>query len=625
MLSSEAAARSGRARFEDRPVGAARAECPCPVRVHIHLDANRDGVVDDEWALNRSWTAGPDGRGAVVLCNCDDENGTPGQDGKEEDHVNLDIDGADDNSDIAPFHLRKHPRDERVPPGWKVVVEVLHGHHTLFRIFNNERAAGTALLGPDKGPSFEITDLSQNEWKYGMETNQYPGRIKNPVLEPRCVEPCGTTWSGEIVVQLRLIDRHGAVRDTEEALIRCAPWVMFNHMDPTEELYVVKMLYNGPFIADLDAATGMPARQFQENNDQWMQDVMDLGFSTLPQRTAQPDMHLPVPIRTANLRRLNWRGSQLDELIRKNLLGKRYGYYEPVAPGGNGSSLDSFGNLECVPPFRHPTEEKDYLFGRIIYGSGGEHQSDMAAEVQEFLGAQGVQAPFTVNTGWLNVGHIDEVLSFVPTPDGRFGFKAVLACPDLARQICARLPPSTPLFRGIRALDELPDGGREWTGWTVGETILGWDALLEKNDYAQDMIDLIKQALRENVGLPEEDFIDIPGLFWEVDGRCLALTPGSVNMLVVTRGPQTREGARSVTLVIPKPFGPTLAPPGAIGSAAPPCEFEKEIAEKLRLTGVTCRFVDNFVDYHLARGQIHCGTNSKRKGAIDRFWWQQRP
>ena len=41
----------------------------------------------------------------------------------------------------------------------------------------------------------------------------------------------------------------------------------------------------------------------------------------------------------------------------------------------------------------------------------------MHQTLQDFLGAQQVQAPVRLYSDWLSVGHVDEFLSFVPTSD----------------------------------------------------------------------------------------------------------------------------------------------------------------------------------------------------------------
>ena len=88
----------------------------------------------------------------------------------------------------------------------------------------------------------------------------------------------------------------------------------------------------------------------------------------------------------------------------------------------------------------------------------------------------------------------------------------------------------------------------------------------------------------------------------------LAYTPDVVNMLVVTTAGGTAK------LCIPKPFGPVVNSQ---------CQFERYITDQLRGSGNTMVFIDCFTTYHHLEGEIHCGTNSKRKPPTDRWWWEQ--
>lgn len=45
----------------------------------------------------------------------------------------------------------------------------------------------------------------------------------------------------------------------------------------------------------------------------------------------------------------------------------------------------------------------------------------MAKAVRNFLAAQRVQAPVELFSDWLQVGHVDEFLSFIPAPDRKVG------------------------------------------------------------------------------------------------------------------------------------------------------------------------------------------------------------
>ena len=64
---------------------------------------------------------------------------------------------------------------------------------------------------------------------------------------------------------------------------------------------------------------------------------------------------------------------------------------------------------------------KKYPLGRIYYGQGIPLEL-MDAKFKVFLNKKIVQEPFEIDTSWLNVGHVDEVISFVPSPGGK-GFK----------------------------------------------------------------------------------------------------------------------------------------------------------------------------------------------------------
>jgi Protein-arginine deiminase (PAD)/Protein-arginine deiminase (PAD) middle domain len=614
--------KSAKAKFGKKKVGAKKTGCPTPAVLHFHLDANRDGTVDDDWTLNNIWLpgTGKGKRGAIMLCNCDDEDGD-----KKEDNFNEKIDTADDNSDIAPLFLRKHPKGCPIPSGWRAVLEVSEDHAKCIRIFDKNVAGGKEILGLAKGMTFEITDFSPDEWKFGIEATQYPGRMKRDPTDPKAgplgVGIIGDNWDGYVDLKITLVDGAGAEQASEKAKIRCAPWVIFNHFDPTEQLYVVNTGDNTLFLDELKkAVAGVPLDDSWSDPVRWMQDVMEPGFSTLPKpKGFKGEPHLRVPILTANARTLAMQVS--DKLLDKN-----YGVYQvldfvPLGPRGSFPSQDSFGNLECVPPFTHPTTKKKYKFGRIVYGHGAPPAHvGMREEVIEFLDHQKVQFPFSVDTGWLSVGHVDEVFSFLPlkSKSAPMGFKILIAAPKLALDIVTRVngvDPNAPMFQYASGLEPIDGPDKTLPGErTVGQ-VLANSSLVSAQTYAQTKIDGIRTSLKNEIGVEDSDFIELPVLFQgNRIGESIAFTAGSVNMLVVTKGARTLKGSRTVQLAVPRPFGPILG-----GK----CQFELAIEKALTLPGVSFEFVDDFYTYHNLAGEIHCGTNSLRQGATDRFWWQQ--
>jgi len=51
-----------------------------------------------------------------------------------------------------------------------------------------------------------------------------------------------------------------------------------------------------------------------------------------------------------------------------------------------------------------------------------------------------LQEPFEFDTDWLIVGHVDEVISFLPLPSAPKGFKVMTASPKMALDIVKAAP-----------------------------------------------------------------------------------------------------------------------------------------------------------------------------------------
>ena len=69
-------------------------------------------------------------------------------------------------------------------------------------------------------------------------------------------------------------------------------------------------------------------------------------------------------------------------------------------------------------------------------------------ELRRFLHAQKVQSPVEIFTDWLAVGHVDEILSFVPADNDK-GFKLLLASPSKARAVLRGLNETRPRLRSV--------------------------------------------------------------------------------------------------------------------------------------------------------------------------------
>jgi len=100
--------------------------------------------------------------------------------------------------------------------------------------------------------------------------------------------------------------------------------------------------------------------------------------------------------------------------------------------------FDAGGNVLVSPPVpgRFP-------YGRIVTSA------QVQPALKEFLRAQRVQAGpdsqlIELDTGWLKVGHVDEIVAFVPLAEG--GFRLVLPDAEAGLKLLASVPPDRAVF-----------------------------------------------------------------------------------------------------------------------------------------------------------------------------------
>lgn len=562
---------------------------PLPA-VRLLVDGDRDGVVDDR---DYPFRAGFDAaHGASFLANLDDDDEDRAVDA-EDDVVN----GDEDARDLARIRV----------PAWEMCPD---------------DAVGTLALEAAETPGVRLFRHADNAWTAFDPATQTLTAAELRAGVELGIESRGfptVEWDGTANLSLRVTQGETELF-SDRASLRVAPWVISSSLDPTIRVF-------GPeaagfaavqyFTDDLVSAVSKDAMdiflintyraEYRTRNvgpDVWMQDIMEFGWAAIP----APDgghhgMH--VVLRTPAQQR------PMATFTERELLGPNMGYmWHRATRLANGSawdpSLDSFGNLEVLPPYR--SAEREYPLGRILLGSVTRRHPDRA--LRAFLDGQRAQGPvFEVNTSWLHVGHVDEFVSFIPADTPR-GWRLAVASPRRARALFTEYVAQAPTNGSRRIFEGMswyyttgPREGQPYAAQRSLNNLLADTTLMAVNQRVQGLIDTEVQRISEEVGLTEEDIIELPVLFWEVENNLhSAYMPGTVNLLFYGR-----------SAVMARPHGVL---DGDIDIV------EQANIDALAPYGINVRFAEQWDILHVAEGEVHCGTNALRQVPARWQWWE---
>ncbi|CAH1782438.1 unnamed protein product [Owenia fusiformis] len=561
------------------------------IALSLDADINRNGSVEETFEVDKSrWTWGPNGQGAIILVNCDNESVRA--DG-ERDTEDLWRNGKDDLLDMSMLVINFRgpnleesglPRDYRLRLHTSVETSTKVGIYSLegTPFWDSKRQ----VIGKKRKQveiSFQKLNLLRDgQVRFAVEGIQYPDYDFDGIVPIHL-----SLFQVEDDVQLPIF------KDT--VTFRVSPWIMTpNNLKP-KEVFVCEMRSQKSrnFVENLRELTKevgvnlTVVKPGHNRGDRWMQDEIEFGYSEAPHK------YMPVVLDSP-------RDRGLTNYPIFSLLGKDFGYVTRETYLEEPNSLDSFGNLEVSPPVK--VNGVSFPFGKILIGGtlpGAFNERRMLKVIRNFLSAQKVQPLVELFSDWLTVGHIDEFMTFVPTNDKK-SFKLLMASPDCCYSILKKLNREghgeLVLFEGKKSdADGLVNAER-----TVKDLLRDTD-LDKYNKTKQRYLDWNRDTLKRELGLTEEDVIDVPALFHTVDGTGAdAIFPGMVNMLVLGNH-----------LGIPKPFGPKIQ--GI-------CQFESYMRDQLEPLGVHCHFINDWESYHVLLGEIHCGTNTRREPFAYKWW-----
>jgi protein-arginine deiminase len=563
-------------------VGACSEAPPPPKPVaDLVVDANRNGLLDPDDPAERAGKASWDSQhGAIFVANLDDDDKKGSADADDEV-----VNGAADLLDLSPIAVRPWPQATSSFTGTLTVDPASVSQVRLFRVDGpaGDPASYTAVQSP-----LALTAL---DLKKGVTL----------ALEGRdfVTSTAQGAWTGLVDFELTVTNTVNHETATDHAILRVAPLILQYNTAPTQAVFY-SQLYDDtrPLVdgiqpacsADSMSPTGLDLNALNLDYDQWAQDYFDVGYTSKPGPGGKP-VGMKVAIRSAQDDRT------AGEVAQKYFRGPDFAavYKHGVPLDSQSYSLNSFGNWDVIPPYTKG--DVSYPLGRNLWGAvPGNPDYSPDAVYADFIRAQKVQPAFNIDTSWLLVGHVDEFTSWVKTITPR-GWGLLASSPKLARQMLMDLQAkgygSTQMFVGKT------DDMNQPAAISI-DALLADPKIMAASQAAQMAIDDDIAALTDEIGLDPSEVTPMPFLWERVDGALIAYQPGTVNLLYF-------DGR----VVIPDPFGPII-------DGQDP--FKTDLHQRLEPLGLQVYFADDWDEFHIAEGEVHCGTNVSRD--MSAAWWE---
>ncbi len=547
------------------------------------LDRNRDEIIDDkDLSAKKGWGFGEHEVGAIVLANVLPNNPLPDQgDNKLFTKIKIKNSGSDDISAI----LAVNKEDTR-----------------FFNLYGKKKVANAnyeVLLGKDKFSNV-VFRLKDYEDIFYLEALDFPNPYFDGILN---------FYLG--------VDRPDGISWEDELIIRVSPLMFLPNTQKPIKVYLIDNDFTKQFIASLRPILTSLKIEFEiiQSNDLWIQDIFQFGYSARPGKTLFSILESP---RDSGMDRRVIGRMKTEEMLGHRILR---GIVQRKK-----NSLASFGNLEVSPP------SSMYPFGRILLGGRALNKPEesghisphqlrgMNKEVVRFLQAQKIQPPLHLVTDWLSVGHVDEILTFVPTK--KIVETKVEKLPETEDELIKKrltkdlksefkylvLMADTCITKEILR-DEVIDKNQKVfqnKDLKVAEYLDLKNELNRKNVAYQNQLNENKELLTNDLCILEDQIIRVPSLFVPEDdltGGAVSYFPNMVNCLVL--------GSH---IVMTKPLGPK--------NADGECVFENSIIEQLKQHEINKCDVSFIEDNSFFReyGGFHCAANIKRKEFCDKWW-----
>lgn len=570
--------------------GSARGHRPSRFRaggvwLKMFADTDHSGTVEES---DREWDLRQTSPGAILVFNCDRDGATsPALDFTDDLLVN-----DDELSDFAKLVIKQNAS---LPAGHDSFLTMTSADAPSVRIFDRFAAGATAVMGKVGAATvteYPLTDIRTRDYVFAIEA----------------MRPVKVAGDDKVKVSV-VIKKAGAEKFNDYVLFTIAPWLMLSNLEEVQTAYVAKMESLSASTTFISALRGILGGRLQvlsppDTIEQWLQDIFEVGFSSQPATRSRP-MHQVINSVNADSRSTR---ANLWNAYKSSAIGRDYGLvsFSMGVPG----DFNSYGNLEVTPP------SASYPFGRVYFGkvdssfSTGHPGESLDSSIQDFLQANNYQPHFMIPTNWLTVGHVDEFLSFVPNLNSGAPkkYKLLVASPREAISLCQKLKDAGQ-GSAIISKDRFTSSSTRYD-LEVNAFLSNTGDLRRVNESVDRIIRTIITSISSEFDVASDDIIEIPVIFsGDYEGptkvrNAIARTGGMVNCLVARPH-----------IIVPKPFGPKDRSGKDV--------FEEAAKNKLGALGLTVHFVDDWELYHNLSGEIHCGTNARRRPPGAWRWWDR--
>jgi protein-arginine deiminase len=593
-----------------------------PFRPRILADTNRDGIVNQlDDGDKHDWT---EARGAIFLPSIGD---SPGR------CASVDLTGAPLSNDEL-WRCHDSSGDRLLPASAQYTAPLL----TLPLPELSDNATGRIYTEPPHTRDRVRLFWQETDWMTGYSTvwsvvdrqvTFNATSLRSGIslaLDGRELVTNAQVWDGSVKVVFEVTDGNRTVRDS--VVLKQAPVLLHHHLQRAKVVLssaaggneTIGSTWQAYFVRGVEDAVGgdMPILLFNQSTDIWAQDFLEPGYASMP----GPDGPVSIRVLLRSAQSTRDAGKQVFSQLRSGGIGG----FQPGSGSGFGwEEINSGGNIETIPPYTSRSGKR-WPNGRVIMGT---HFGTYPAEsMVQFLQSQQAQSPLFLETGWLAVGHVDEMVQFLPSNSTGLGFTIAVADTTSALSLLRNANNSghgsTPLvsYTGDATPDELTFYlDHELLHNTTIASILADSFFIETQAYAQKYIDQNLALLLREVPLREQDVLRIPTLFSDVtytipslpDGhpprlslpypeerQLKGLLPQAINGLVLGNG----------KYVAPKQWGPVVEGRDI---------FDEAVEEVYGRVGMRVAWVDDYMSHHVRGGEVHCGTNALREMGA---WWE---